>query len=92
MSPKPIFGTDLSKPLSALIEEWRAHLVQVRGQMSDAGHAWSGWGEQLDDIEGLITCGLVALYNIKQRAQECEAKWGADYLQKASEQKEQQNG
>ena len=72
---KPLYGTDLSKPISELIEGVRSQLVQSRGQLSDIGHRYSGWEERVKDIEGLLTCGLVALHRIKQEALECEKRF-----------------
>lgn len=63
---KPIYGTDFSKPLSQLIEGLRNEIGKIRGQLSDISYAYPGWGERLKSVEGLLTCGLVALYNTKE--------------------------
>lgn len=70
-SRQPIYGTDVSQPLSKLMEGWRSDLVRVRGQMSDFATA-RGWKEELETLEGGLTCMLVAMYNTLERARENE--------------------
>lgn len=60
----PIYGTDFSKELSQIVQELRHHLVQTRGQMSDITFAFPVWKNRLEDVEGLLTCGLIALSRI----------------------------
>lgn len=71
----PIYGTDLSRPLSEVIESARNDIVRVRGKLSDVGFAFSGWADRLKSVEGLLTCGLVALYETVREMKEHEAKY-----------------
>lgn len=68
---RPIFGTDLTKPLPDLIEEVRDQLAHARGQLHDitSEHGWDSWTK---DVTGLLTCGLVCLHNIREKMIECE--------------------
>jgi hypothetical protein len=70
-SRKPIYGTDLSKPLSELMTEWRSQVATIRGQMSDFAFA-RGWREELETLEGGLTCMLMAMHNTLERAKENE--------------------
>lgn len=70
----PIYGTDFSKPLSALVEGLRNQIVRTRGQLSDISFRYPGWGEELKNVEGLLTCGLVALYRTMTEMQKLEAE------------------
>lgn len=63
---KPIYGTDLTQPLPDLIEKLRGDIVKVRGQLHDIGFRYSGWGEHLEHVQGLLTCGLVALHSVRE--------------------------
>jgi hypothetical protein len=60
----PIFETDFSKPPHALIEKIRTVLSQLRGSLSDIGHGYTGWREQLECAEGLLTCGISFLHGV----------------------------
>lgn len=76
----PIYGTDFSKPTSQLIEDIRNQLVQSRGQLHDIMFG-IGWEDRLDNVEGLINCGLTTLYHIKEEIikfeiQTLDAKFG----------------
>jgi len=66
----PLFKTDLSEGPVNAIEKIRALLDEARGQCSDMKHSYSGWGQQLQDVEGLLTCGLICLYRVLQEMQE----------------------
>lgn len=71
-SKKPIYGTDLSKPLSELVTEWRSQIVQIRGQMHDFAFA-VGWKEELETLQGGLTCMLMAMHDTLERAKANEA-------------------
>lgn len=77
----PIFGTDMSIPLSESIELIRIQLSTARGQLGDISSAYPGWGEHLVNIEGLLTCGLIALHDVKEDMLKHEErkKWLAKY-------------
>lgn len=70
----PIYGSDFSKPLSQLVEEARNKITAVRGQLSDIGHAYPGWKERVDHVEGALTCCLVALAYSADEMREVERK------------------
>jgi hypothetical protein len=64
---RPIYGTDLSQPLSKVIEKIRSDIVKARGQLGDVSAGYTGWAEHLAPIEGLLTCGLSALFNVREQ-------------------------
>jgi hypothetical protein len=70
----PIWRTDLSKKVSVLIEEIRNQLVQERGKIYDIKQVYPAWGERLEPVEGLLTCGLISLYSIMEEIAEFERK------------------
>lgn len=63
----PIFGTDFSKPLSESIEKLRRQLSQIRGELSDISYAYPGYKQDLDSVEGLLTCGIRSLHSTKEQ-------------------------
>lgn len=73
-SQKPIYGTDLSRPLSETIADIRNQLTRARGQLFDVGFRFTGWREQLESVEGLLTCGLIALHYTMEEMQRHEAE------------------
>ncbi len=60
---RPIYGTDVTKPVPELIEDWRDQLTHIRGQISDVQHL-VGFKETFDPVSGLITCGIENLFHI----------------------------
>jgi hypothetical protein len=70
----PIYGTDFSKPLSELIQEARNEITRIRGKLSDISFAYSGWGEQIKDVEGTLTSSIIYLYYIKEQMERVEGK------------------
>lgn len=62
----PIWKTDFSKPLLHLIEELRDQLSDTRGQIHDIERAYPGLKERIHCVEGLLTCGISTLYDVKQ--------------------------
>lgn len=71
---RPIYGTDFSQPLSVVVKRLRDDLTRVRGQLSDIGFGYTGWREHVAPVEGLLTCGLVALYDVEQQMAEHEKR------------------
>lgn len=67
----PIYGTDFSKSPDILIEEIRTKLSMLRGQLGDIGYAYPGFKDQLDDVHGLLTCGISFLYSLRQDMEKC---------------------
>lgn len=72
---KSLYGVDFSRPIEDLIEDVRKQLVQARGQLSDIGYRFTGWTERTKNVEGLLTCGLVALWQLKKEAEEHHKMW-----------------
>ncbi len=70
----PTYGTDFSKPLSVLVEDIRNKMDGVRGLIHDIQYGYPGWRERVDHVEGLLTCGLVALYSSKEEIVKFEIK------------------
>lgn len=69
----PIFGTNMTKPVSVLTEDIRNKLVEARNIISDIKHGF-GWKDRFDDVEGLINCGLSTLYGIRQEIADVEIR------------------
>jgi hypothetical protein len=70
---KPLYGTDFSLPLSKAIEAVRSQIVQSRGQLDDIGMAFPGYKQDMQMVQGLLTCGLVTLHWIMEEMQKREA-------------------
>lgn len=68
----PLSGIDLTKPLSELVSGLRSDLVGVRSKLDDIGMAFSGWSDRLKNVEGLLTCGLIALHHTMEEMREHE--------------------
>ena len=67
----PIFGTDFTKSPDILIEELRNKLSNIRGQLGDIGYGYPGFKQQLDSVEGLLTCGIGYLYHLREEMEKC---------------------
>jgi hypothetical protein len=61
-----------SKPLSEIVESIRSELVKARGHISDIQFAYPGWGEHVESVEGLLTCGISYLYKVARNMEEHE--------------------
>jgi hypothetical protein len=75
---RPIYGTDFRKPLSQIIEDIRDQLVMMRGRLYDISSAYPSWKEKTDPVEGLLTCGLVALHYVAEKMRASESKQESD--------------
>ena len=51
---------EFKKPVSELIESLRNDLARIRGKLGDIVSAY-GWGDYIEDIQGNLTCSIVAL-------------------------------
>lgn len=74
---RPVYGTDMSRPLSELIANIRSQIVQARGQLNDISMGFTGWRERLQDVEGLLTCGLIALHHTREEMLKHEKEFGS---------------
>ncbi len=72
MKEHPIYGTDFSKPLSVIIEDIRRQIAKSRGMLGDISICYSGWGEQIKDVEGTLTSALINLHYIKDQMEKVE--------------------
>jgi hypothetical protein len=72
---RPIYGTDFTQPLSKIIEGVRNQLAQARGQLSDIGSGFTGWRDRVENVEGLLTCGLIALHGVKTEMEDHERRY-----------------
>ena len=70
----PIFGADFSNGLPALIESIRREIVNARGHIKDITYGYPQWKERVQHVEGLLTCGLIALAYAKDEIIEHEIK------------------
>ncbi len=69
---KPIFGTDLKRPLSEIITGIRRQLLEARNSIHDFEFGYPGWKERTQPVEGLLTCGLVTLYDVIEELKKFE--------------------
>ena len=78
---KPLFDTDITKPVPVLIEEVRKKIIEAKRILKDISHC-VGWKEELGKPTYHINCSLEGLRDIKhniisiedeQRKQEEEA-------------------
>lgn len=70
----PIYKTDFSKPLWQTIEALRHEITRVRGGLCDIRFAFPLWGDRVDNVEGLLTCGLIAMHGIAREMEKSELK------------------
>lgn len=69
----PIYETNLARPCSELTNEIRDKLTEFRGNFSDMRRAYPVW-EQLESIEGLLTCAISYLYSTVDDMRKNEAR------------------
>ena len=69
----PLSGIDFSKPLSFLIEDIRNQMIVCRSQLNDIKYTGK-WESSIDDVTGLLTCGLIDLWHIKDEMETWEKK------------------
>lgn len=70
---KPIYGTDLSKPISELLQGFRDQMTTMRGQLSDIAFHTPAMEQYTKHLEGLLTCGIVTLHYEVEQAKKMEA-------------------
>jgi hypothetical protein len=70
---RPIFGTDFSKPVSVLIEDVRNMLTDARGKLTDIANG-TVWEDRVNDMIGLLSCGISSLHYTKSEIVEFEIK------------------
>ncbi len=68
----PIYGINLQRPMSEIIAEIRMSLTQARGTISDFQFAFPQWKDRTTPVEGLLTCGIVALYDVIKELEKFE--------------------
>ncbi len=61
-----VYITNKDADVSVLIEEVRNMLTNARGMLSDIQTISPGWGEQIEPVRGLITCGIMALHSVRK--------------------------
>lgn len=81
---RPLSGIDLTKPLSELIAGIRSDLVAARGKLQDIGMGFTGWRERVEMVEGLLTCGLMALHHTMEEMREHERKYCTPEIEAAA--------
>jgi hypothetical protein len=70
---RPILGTDLNRPMSEVIAEIRGNMTKLRGQIADFQFGFPTWKGRTEPVEGLLTCGIVTLYEVLNRLEAFEA-------------------
>lgn len=72
---RPLTGIDLSRPLDFVIADVRREMVAVRSKLNDISSGFTGWADQVREIEGLLTCGLIAMHRLQEQAKEHRQLW-----------------
>ena len=62
---------EMDKPVSELIEELRTELINIRGKMHDIRRSY-GFKDNIECLEGGITCAISATYNTIDEIKKCE--------------------
>lgn len=57
----PIYGTNLNRQPSEIVNELRDRMTTLRGGIQDFQFGYPQWKERTQHVEGLLTCGIVAL-------------------------------
>jgi hypothetical protein len=73
----PIHGNDFDRPKSEVLKEIRNKLTAARGGLTDFQSAFPGWSGRTQHVEGLLTCGIMALYEAIQELEGFERKEAA---------------
>ena len=68
----PIYGTNLKRPVSEIVNELRERMVSLRRGIQDFQFGYPQWKERTQHVEGLLTCGIIALYNTLEELQKFE--------------------
>ncbi|GEC52243.1 hypothetical protein ABIF38_006405 [Bradyrhizobium japonicum] len=71
----PISKIDLSRPLEFILADLRRDMVDLRGRLNDARMGFTGWADQVQAVEGLLTCGIIAMHGLVEDAKEHRQKW-----------------
>ncbi|MEY9676052.1 hypothetical protein ABIE93_005986 [Bradyrhizobium elkanii] len=72
---RPLTGIDLTRPLEFVLADIRREMVAVRSKLNDVSSGFTGWAQQVREIEGLLTCGLIAMHHLQEQAKEHRQKW-----------------
>lgn len=72
---RPLTGIDLTRPLEFVLADIGREMVAVRSKLNDVSLGFTGWAEQVKDIEGLLTCGLIAMHHLQEQAKEHRQLW-----------------
>lgn len=70
----PIFyksAEEMDKPLTTLIEQLRIDISNIRGKLSDIKMSY-GYDDEIETIQGGLTCMVSAMYNTKERFKKIE--------------------
>lgn len=64
---------EIDKPLSELMDQLRTDIAVVRGKLSDIKRSY-GWDDRLNDLEGGLTCMIVAMASVEDEWKRMERK------------------
>lgn len=76
---------EMDKPVSELVNELRNELVCIRGKIFDVRYS-CGWKEQLEYIEGGLTCLIVSMYHQASEIENFEERVARQKAMKVGEQ------
>lgn len=62
---------EMDKPLSELMEELRMDIDKTRGKLGDIRRSF-GWTDRIEDLEGGLTCMIVAMYDTMKELKKWE--------------------
>lgn len=70
-----LYGVDFTKPISESLAGIRDDLTRARGKLHDIGFRWSGFEQRLEAVQGLLTCGIVALHHNIEEVKDWEKQY-----------------
>lgn len=70
----PQISIKYQKPISQVIDDIRDLLVKARDQLEDIRDESSAVKDKTGPVEGLLTCGLIALYRARDEMREFEIR------------------
>lgn len=76
--PHMIYGTNIDRPMSAIIKDWRHRLTLIRGEMHDVIYSL-GNQEPLESLQGYLTTGIIAFFYEIEKAEEYEKQYGPHF-------------
>lgn len=71
---------DLSGATWRVIEDLRYEVSHTRSKLHDVANAFPAWSSRIEDVTGLLTCGLVTLYGLMEEMEKSELRAAGDVV------------